>query len=129
MWSQGDSFNVVQQVCGIMEEPQRASLASQISGTELMDAVSHTQSGAPVGVRSLGFAADAVRFALDLLSQSRAEASPTLFAPCRLDHARVGWRVLRFLGKTFFAASLELTPQAALRCQRSGDFAQRKTFF
>src|SRR5437588_13037950 len=39
----------------------------------------------------------------------RAEASPTLFAPCRLDHARVGWRVLRFLGKTFFAASLELT--------------------
>src|SRR5205809_1395348 len=78
MWSQGDSFNVVQQVCGIMEEPQRASLASQISGTELMDAVSHTQSGAPVGVRSLGFAADAVRFALDLLSQSRAEASPTL---------------------------------------------------
>src|SRR5947207_12838367 len=43
------------------------------------------------------------------VSQSRAEASPTLFAPCRLDHARVGWRVLRFLGKTFFAASLELT--------------------
>src|SRR6266576_1537413 len=84
-------------------------LSVPISGTELMDAVSHTQSGAPVGVRSLGFAADAVRFALDLLSQSRAEASPTLFAPCRLDHARVGWRVLRFLGKTFFAASLELT--------------------
>ncbi len=103
-------------------------LRSPVSRAELMDAVSHTQSGAPVGVRSLGFAADAVRFALDLLSQSRAEASPTLFAPCRLDHARVGWRVLRFLGKTFFAASLELTPQAALRCQRSGDFAQRKTF-
>jgi hypothetical protein len=84
-------------------------LRSLVSRAELMDAVSHTQSGAPVGVHSLGFAADAVRFALDLLSQSRAEASPTLFAPFRLDHARVGWRVLRFLGKTFFAASLELT--------------------
>src|SRR2546425_12621054 len=74
-----------------------------------MHAVSHTRCGAPVGLHSLGFDADAVRLALDLLSQSRAEASPTLFAPCRLDHTRVGWRVLRFLGKTFFAPSLKLT--------------------
>src|SRR2546426_6855733 len=96
-------------VCVATWKSPAGELRSLVSCAELMDGVSHTQSGARVGVRSLGFAADAVRFALDLLSQSRAEASPTLFAPCRLDHARVGWRVLRFLGKTFFAASLELT--------------------
>ncbi len=83
-------------------------LRSLVSRAELMDAVSHTQSGAPVEVRSIGFAGDAVRFALGLLSQFRAEASPTLFAPCRLDRARVDCRAHRFLEKTFFAASLEL---------------------
>ena len=77
-------------------------LSVPISGTELMDAVSHTQSGAPVGVRSLGFAADAVRFALDLLSQSRAEASPTLFAPCRLDHGKSWMESLTISGKNIF---------------------------
>src|SRR5205809_7241362 len=65
-------------VCVATWKSPAGELRSLVSRAELMDAVSHTQSGAPVGVRSLGFAADAVRFALDLLSQSRAEASPTL---------------------------------------------------
>src|SRR5436189_4773784 len=89
-------------VCVATWKSPAGELRSLVSRAELMDAVSHTQSGAPVGVRSLGFAADAVRFALDLLSQSRAEASPTLFAPCRLDHGKSWMESLTISGKNIF---------------------------
>src|SRR5436190_20940934 len=101
-------------VCVATWKSPAGELRSLVSRAELMDAVSHTQSGAPVGVRSLGFAAPFVNYSSTQIARTPAVGSDLFLE-----------KPLRGLGMLGGAAGFQHAADF-LGCGSSGRFATGK---